>query len=227
MSSETFTSGPKTYKITVYPAPPDGEKHPMILLVHGNFGLGEPYGDQIQSFAKELATLGYLTAVPQYYADDDPHLTDQDPIPMFRPSRGDRRDRRTRGRRPRSARPDRVLAGSHDRDDLHRGEPAWKGQGAGGLFRIPHPDDPVRTRQFPADRHLSQQARRDRESRRSQELDRLLPSTIPHELFSQYDETTEVGYHAFRPDGDADRDSRQKAKDWFVTHLPPNRTKMA
>ena len=55
----------------------------------------------------------------------------------------------------------------------------------------------------------------------SQELDRLLPSTNPHELFSQYDETTEVGYHAFRPDGDADRDSRQKAKNWFVTTFPP------
>jgi dienelactone hydrolase len=76
MSSETFVSAGKTYKIMIYAAPSDGKKHPVILLVHGNFGLRPPYGDQIQGFARDLAGKGYMTAVPQYYHDDDPHPED-------------------------------------------------------------------------------------------------------------------------------------------------------
>src|SRR4051812_30998346 len=79
MASETYVSGETTYKITVNPGPSDGKKHPVILLVHGNFGLGPPYGQQIQSFARDLAGLGYLTAVPQYYEDDEPRP--QDTVP--------------------------------------------------------------------------------------------------------------------------------------------------
>jgi dienelactone hydrolase len=76
MASETYLSGGQAYKITVNPAPSDGQKYPVILLVHGNFGLVPPYGDQIQSFARDLAALGYLTAVPHYYADDEAHRDD-------------------------------------------------------------------------------------------------------------------------------------------------------
>jgi carboxymethylenebutenolidase len=79
MSNETFVNAKTTYKITIYPAPPDGKKHPVILLVHGNFGLGPPYGAQIQGFARDLAGKGYVTAVPQYYEDDKPHVDDKAP----------------------------------------------------------------------------------------------------------------------------------------------------
>ena len=79
MASETYVSGGSAYKITVNPAPADGKKHPVILLVHGNFGLGPPYGEQIQSFARDLAGLGYLTAVPQCYVDDESHPKDTVP----------------------------------------------------------------------------------------------------------------------------------------------------
>ena len=79
MSNKTFTSEKIAYKITVYPAPSGGKRFPMILLVHGNFGLGPPFGDQIHGFAKELAGRGYLTAVPQYYQDDEPHPFDREP----------------------------------------------------------------------------------------------------------------------------------------------------
>jgi dienelactone hydrolase len=73
---ETFTSGPDTYKITMYPAPADGREAPTFLLVHGNFGLGAPFGDQIQGFGSSHSSLGYLAAVPQYYTDNVPHLMD-------------------------------------------------------------------------------------------------------------------------------------------------------
>jgi dienelactone hydrolase len=50
-------------------------------LVHGNFGLGPPYGDQIRGFGKSLAALGYMAAVPQLYEDEAPHANDIDPDP--------------------------------------------------------------------------------------------------------------------------------------------------
>lgn len=65
--------------MTIYPAPPDGKKYPVILLVHGNYGLGAPYGAQIHGFARDLAGQGYMTAVPQYYEDDKPHVDDKAP----------------------------------------------------------------------------------------------------------------------------------------------------
>ena len=56
-----------------------GKKHPVVLLIHGNFGLGTPYGNQIHGFAKDLAGRGYLTVVPQYYHDDNPRPDDTVP----------------------------------------------------------------------------------------------------------------------------------------------------
>src|SRR5882762_2962359 len=79
MATETFISGGTAYKITVNGAPTGGKKYPIVIFLHGNFGLGAPYGDQIRGFARDLNGLGYVTAVPQYYADDDAHLKDTVP----------------------------------------------------------------------------------------------------------------------------------------------------
>jgi len=54
----------------------------------------------------------------------------------------------------------------------------------------------------------------------SEELDRLLPSTIDHQ-FIPYDEQWQEWNHAFKPGGSADVDSRSKTTDWFTKHLPP------
>ena len=55
----------------------------------------------------------------------------------------------------------------------------------------------------------------------SEDLDRLLPSTIAHQLVHPYDEQWRDVNHAFQPGGAADLDFRSKATDWFVKHLPP------
>jgi predicted esterase len=55
----------------------------------------------------------------------------------------------------------------------------------------------------------------------SEDLDRLLPSTIHHQFVAPYDEDWQEVNHAFKPGGPADVDSRSKATDWFVQHLPP------
>lgn len=74
--TETFASGGNNYNITIYSSPPDGKKYPVVLFLHGNFGLVSPFGNQIQSFAKDLANSGYVTAVPQYYLNNQSHPTD-------------------------------------------------------------------------------------------------------------------------------------------------------
>src|ERR1700709_482078 len=81
MADETYKSGTDTYTITVYPGPADGKKHPMILVVHGNFGRTPPFGPQIHRFAKDLAAEGYVTAVPRYYVKDPREPTDSNAIP--------------------------------------------------------------------------------------------------------------------------------------------------
>jgi dienelactone hydrolase len=81
MSNETFKSAGQTYNMTINPAIPttNGKKYPVIFLIHGNAGLIAPFGDQIHGFAKDLAALGYLTVVPEYYADNKSHLSDFTP----------------------------------------------------------------------------------------------------------------------------------------------------
>jgi dienelactone hydrolase len=78
-SKQTFVSQGNPHKITIYSAIPDNKKYPVVLFLHGNFGLVTPFGEQIQSFAEDFANLGYVTAVPQYYLDNKPHLTDTIP----------------------------------------------------------------------------------------------------------------------------------------------------
>jgi dienelactone hydrolase len=78
-SNQTFISQGNSHKITIYSAILDNKKYPVVLFLHGNFGLVPPFGEQIQSFAEDFTNLGYVTAVPQYYLDNKPHLTDTIP----------------------------------------------------------------------------------------------------------------------------------------------------
>jgi carboxymethylenebutenolidase len=221
MLSETFTSGPNTYKITVYPAPANGEKHPMILLVHGNFGLVEPYGEQIQNFAKELAKLGYLTAVPRYYPDDDPHFSDRDPNPHVSTLSAAIGKVAARA----DADPDRLgligfSLGAATVMTYVAANPPGKVKALADFYGFLTPTIRSGLGNFPPTIIFHNNPDQIVLVGNSEELNRLLPSTIAHE-FVTYDEKTELGYHAFRPGGPADLDSRAKAKDWFITHLPP------
>ena len=68
MSVETYTTSTgETLDIEIAPAPADGKRYPIVVLVHGNFGLKDPFGNQLRDFTKEIAALGYLAALPSYY----------------------------------------------------------------------------------------------------------------------------------------------------------------
>jgi carboxymethylenebutenolidase len=221
MSSETFTSGSKTYKMPVYPAPADGEKHPMILLVHGNFGLVEPYGDQIRNFAKEFAELGYLSAVPQYYDTDDPRPSDRNPdahVPTLTAAIEKIAERADADR-------DRLgligfSLGAATVMTYVAANPPGKVKALADFYGFLTPTIRSGLGNFPPTIIFHNKPDQIVLVGNSEELNRLLPSTIAHE-FVTYDENTELGYHAFRPGGAADLDSRAKAKEWFITHLPP------
>ena len=220
MVSETYVSGGSAYKITVNPAPADGKKHPVILLVHGNFGLGPPYGEQIQSFARDLAGLGYLTAVPQCYLDDEPHPKDTVP-----------KDRTL-------ADAIAAVAGRADADADQLGLIGFSlGATTAMTFVATNPPGTVKVladffgfltpairggvSRFPPTIIVHNKHDEIVPVENSQELNRLLPAATDHHLIPPYDETSEIGNHAFKPGGAADVDSRSQVTRWFTTHLRP------
>jgi carboxymethylenebutenolidase len=220
MSDDTFTSAGNSYKIAVYPGSSGGKRFPMILLVHGNFGLGPPYGDQIQGFAKELAGRGYVTAVPHYYQDNAPHLSDTAP-----------HDRTladavaTVAKRP-DADSDRLgligfSLGAATSMTFVASNPPGTVKALADFFGFLTPTIRAGIPTFPPTIIFHNKNDRIVPPENSEELDRLLPGTIDHQLVPLYDEHWQQVNHAFKPGGDADVDSRKRTADWFVKHLPP------
>ncbi|MBA2592700.1 MAG: dienelactone hydrolase family protein [Pseudomonadota bacterium] len=219
MSNETFVSAKTTYKITIYPAPSDGKKHPVILLVHGNFGLGDPYGAPIHGFAKDLAGLGYMTAVPQYYEDDDPHLTDKVPhVQTLADATA------AVASRP-GADPKRLgligfSLGAATAMTFIASKPSGTVKVLADFFGFLTPTIEAAVLSFPPTIILHNKNDEIVKVSNSKKLNQLLPSTIDHELVT-YDERWQIVNHAFEPGGTADVDSRSKTTAWFTKYLPP------
>jgi len=221
MTSETFNSGRQTLKITVCPAPADRKRHPIVLLVHGNFGLGPPYGDQIRGFGESIAKLGYVAAVPQLYEDEAPHPNDIDPDPHVETVSAAIAKIASRG----DADPDRIglvgfslgaaAAMTYIASTAHSEVKALA-----DFFGPLTPTIRAGVGKFPPTIIFHNKNDGVVPIGFSVELDRLLPSSIDHRLI-RYDELSPPGNHAFRPGGAADLDSREKAKDWFAAHIPP------
>jgi carboxymethylenebutenolidase len=219
MSSETFVSAGKTYKITIYAAPSDGKKHPVILLVHGNYGLGAPYGDPIQHFARDLAGKGYMTAVPQYYEDDHPHL--EDTVPHDQTLADAIAALASRA----GADPNRLgligfSLGATTAMTFIASNPPGTVKVLADFFGFLTPTIRGGVSSFPPTIILHNKNDRIVSVQNSEELDRLLPRTIDHQ-FIPYDEQWQEVNHAFKPGGAADVGSRSKTTDWFTKHLFP------
>lgn len=220
MSADTFRSGGKDYEITIYPAPNDGMKYPVIIFFHGNWGLAAPFGRQIQGFAEDVAAKGYLTAVPKYYTDDEPHPGDQ-------------------------ATKEAILADAvahvGERADADVGRLGLVGFSLGATSAMTYiaqedagtvdvlvdfygfltPTIEGSLDRFPPTVIFHNE--RDwvvpfQES--SKRLDRRLPSNVPHRLWT-YVENCPPAHHAFRHGGPADVDSRRQATEWLLRYMEP------
>ena len=76
---QTYDAGAgTTFDIEIAPAPTGGKKYPVVVLIHGNLGLRAPFGAQLRDFTDEIASLGYLAALPSYYPAGGANPDDQD-----------------------------------------------------------------------------------------------------------------------------------------------------
>jgi dienelactone hydrolase len=63
--NEHFLSGGQRVPLEVF-VPAAAGKHPIVLVLHGSFGLQPPYRADIVSFAEALASSGIAAAIPHY-----------------------------------------------------------------------------------------------------------------------------------------------------------------
>lgn len=218
-SSQTFMSGGNTHKMTIYSAVSDTKKYPVILFLHGNFGLVPPFGDQIQSFAKDLATLGYVTAVPQYYTDDESHpfdtlpkvqvITDAILAVVNHPA----------------VDPNRIglvsfSLGAATAMSYISSNPQYQIKALADFFGFITQEIKDAILNFPPTIIFHNQNDLIVPVQSSKELDQLLPSSIAHKLVI-YDEQFAGVNHAFEPGKHADDDSRLQTVNWFNSYLPP------
>jgi dienelactone hydrolase len=221
MADETYKSGTDTYTIKVYPGPADGKKHPMILVVHGNFGLNPPFGPQIHRFAKDLAAEGYVTAVPRYYVKDPLEPIDTNAIPHV-PTLADAIAHIAKRPDADSERLGLVgySLGAATAMTYIASNPPGKVKVLVDFFGPLNPTIEARVARFPPTfiRHNTKDMVVDVAF--SRKLDGLLGS-IKHDFFAYTEDNLPQGHHPFIQDGPADKDSREKAKDWIVSHLKP------
>jgi dienelactone hydrolase len=227
MDGETFKVD--GYNITIYPKTRFGDKRAAILVLHGNGNLVEPFGHQIHNVAKSLAGLGYVTAVPQYYTDDEIHPDDGNPLPHV-PTLiaavkkvGGRTD----------VDPDRVglygySLGAATAMTYIASNPG-KAKVLVDFFGPTEGNTVIMTGlgNFPPTIIFHDKLDQIVPIENSRELHNHLPSTRAHEL---HEYTTpaqallEGGNHAFREGGEADTKSRAMATEWITKHLPPTGT---
>ncbi len=235
MIVENFSPNPgTTFKIEIAPAAADGKRYPVVVLVHGNFGLSAPFGDQLRDFTKEVAALGYLAALPTYYPDVQPHLTDVD-IAGHLPTL-------TAAVAHLSSRPDAdltrlALVGFSLGGGVAMAYIDASAAGAVTVFAdfygllppglLGAPGAGVGVAKFPPTILFHNENDPLVPVAKNSELlaDALAGAGIVHDPVRPYhwytDDWDQGGFHAFRPGGPADLDSRARTKKWLTTHMPP------
>lgn len=219
-TSETFISEKNTHNITIYSNPPDSKKYPVVFLLHGNFGLVSPYGDQIQSFANDLANLKYITAVPQCYLDDDPHLTDTVPKVQVLTDAIATIVRRS------AVDPSRIgligfSLGATTAMSYISSTSSTGVKVLADFFGFTTPTIKAGISNFPPTTIFHNINDRIVPVQESEKIEQLLASNkIEHQLVT-YDEKWQEVNHAFKPGEPTDVDSRLKTIDWLAKHLPP------
>ncbi len=227
LTKETYILDPTTsFDVEIAVAPP-GKRLPLVVVVHGNFGLGAPFGVQLRSFTEELAALGFVTALPTYYSG----------------GRGDPLDSDIAGKLPALTAAIRHLSKRADVDASRLGLVGFSlGAGISMAFINSVPAGTVRAfadfygyvapllvggvEKFPPTilfhnsiDHIV------KPSENSEPLiEALSKTTIIHEPagapYAWYNDQWEPGLnHAFAPGGTADTDSRKRAGQWMANYV--------
>ncbi|WP_165074443.1 dienelactone hydrolase family protein [Paludisphaera rhizosphaerae] len=229
MIHETYRVDATTsFGIDIAPAPADGRKYPVVVLVHGNFGLRDPYGDQLRNFTDEIAELGYLAALPTYFPSgfanpEDVNIDAHSPALV---AAIDHLSRRADADVTRLGLVGFSLGGGIALSYIQRASIGSVKAFAdfyglvgpklsAGVAKVPptiifsnehDPFVPVAQNSGPF-------------------ADALARAHIEHEPIAPYawahDDWIGGGVHAFRPGGPDDVSSRDRTKKWLVKHMPP------
>jgi dienelactone hydrolase len=226
MIREKYTS---TFDIEIAPPLQDGKKYPIVLLIHGNFGLVGEFGKQLRNFTEEIGALGYLAALPSYYPAGVSNRSDTN-IDLHVPAI-------TAAVKHLSLRSDAdvsrlglvgfSLGGGIAMayiNSLSKGDVLAFADFYG--YVAPKLGDGVA--KFPPTIIFHNE--KDplvRVKENSEPLaDALAKEKISHEPKPPYvwfaDDWEAGGLHAFEPGGAADIESRKSTKRWLTTHLPPD-----
>jgi dienelactone hydrolase len=230
MIVETYSTGPGTdFHIEIAPAPADGKRHPVVVLVHGNYGLTDPFGDQLRNFTEAVAALGYLAALPTYYRDGQgnpndtniaAHLSALTAAVTHLSNRSD-------------ADPTRLglvgfslgggIAMSFIADSPAGTVKAFAdfyGLVPPGLL-VP-PDLDTKVAKFPPTIIFYNNSDPVVPVASNSEpfIKALAHAGIAHEHYGYDDDWPDGAFHAFRPGGDADKESRARTKTWLTTYMP-------
>jgi carboxymethylenebutenolidase len=226
MIVETYSPVPGTILgIEIAPAPADGKRHPVVVLIHGNFGLVAPFGDPLRHFTEEVAALGYVAALPSLYADGKAHRDDTD-IASHVPALTAAIDH---VRRRSDADPTRLgligfSLGGGVAATYITSSPAGATQAFADFYGYVAPVLGAGVARYPPT--IIFQNKADPivlASANSDLLDKALagPPTIEHEYYTYDDNWTQGVLHAFEPGGAADTDSRDRTRTWLTRHMPP------
>jgi len=221
MLPSTFDSQGDKFDMFLYPSPP-GKRYPLVVLAHGNAGLTAPFGDQIRSFAEDLSKLGYFTAVPKYYTDNEPHLFDQTPHTQTLTD---------------------AIDENFKRPEVDSSRVGLIGFSLGATtsmtYLVDYPAGTVKVfadffgfltgyirnevSHFPPTILLHNKNDEIVPVQNSIDLASLLAGKgIEHLLVPPYNAVWPQGFnHSFKPGGPEDVHSRAQATAWFVKHLPP------
>ena len=217
----------ETFDIEIAPAPADGKRYPVVVLIHGNLGLADPFGHQLRTFTQDIADLGYLAALPTYYPKGQSNL----------------RDTNIQAHMPALTAAIEHLRGRPDADSDRLGLVGFSlGGGIGMSYITDSPAGPVKVfadfygyvapllgagvAKFPPTIifHNKNDELFVTPDKNSVPLARALAGSTPriiHE-YHEYDELWAGGSnHAFEPGKTADTDSRKRTKAWLTSHMPP------
>ncbi len=198
-----------------------GKQYPVVIVLHGNFGLTQDVGRRLFAVADTIAGLGYVVAVPRFYPDDRPHIDDQHPkqhVPIL----------------------EAVVEEACARPDVNAGKIGLIGYSLGGgvamswmangnaakvgafvdFFGYRPRDLPQHLHNFPPTAILHNRNDRVVPFTESVELVGRLSAEVEVLLVGYVENDPERGNHVFVEGQHADVDSLERTSAWLQSHLP-------